>query len=367
MSRVRHVLGLSGGKDSTAMAVYLRNKYPKLDLEYYFADTGKELEETYSLVHNLEIHLGKKILSLKAAGKSTEEAPFDHFFQMFGGFIPSSNARWCTAKLKLEPFEKFVGDDPVISYVAIRGDEDREGYISHKSNIQTIFPFRRNIWSEDIVSKVLANNNIDFIEELYTKNVTSEKLENILDVVKTPLSFQLPLSQKVNLLLTMGIPEFNKVVFDFLKTTDYPISQLEEFPLIENEEVVTLPDVINILQDSGIGLPKYFDKKEFEVNGEKGTYFRSRSGCFFCFFQQKIEWVWLYENHPDKFQAAMEYEKDGYTWMQNERLSDLIKPERIIEIKEQHLKKYKAQTTKKSSYLLDVLEEDREGCAICFI
>ena len=56
--------------------------------------------------------------------------------------MPSVQARWCTRKLKLEPFEKFfVGDTPAISYVAIRGDEDREGYISHKPNIQTIFPF----------------------------------------------------------------------------------------------------------------------------------------------------------------------------------------------------------------------------------
>jgi len=51
---------------------------------------------------------------------------------MYGGFLPSSNARWCTKKLKLEPFEKYVGTEPVISYVGIRGDEEREGYISSK-------------------------------------------------------------------------------------------------------------------------------------------------------------------------------------------------------------------------------------------
>ena len=39
-------------------------------------------------------------------------------------------------------------------------------------------------------------------------------------------------------------------------------------------------------------------------------YARSRSGCYFCFFQQKIEWVWLYEQHPDRFAKAMEYEKE---------------------------------------------------------
>ena len=46
MNNVRHVLGISGGKDSSALAIYLRNNYPELDIDYYFADTGKELKLT---------------------------------------------------------------------------------------------------------------------------------------------------------------------------------------------------------------------------------------------------------------------------------------------------------------------------------
>ena len=152
-NKVRHVLGISGGKDSAALAIYLRNNYPELDIEYYFSDTGKELKETYTLIKNLEVYLGKKITRIEAANNSHED-PFDHFLKLYGGYLPSSNARWCTKKLKLEPFERFVGDDPVISYVGIRGDENREGYISKKSNIQSIFPFRKNIWSEDVIRKI---------------------------------------------------------------------------------------------------------------------------------------------------------------------------------------------------------------------
>jgi hypothetical protein len=59
-----------------------------------------------------------------------------------------------------------VGDDPVVSYVGIRGDEDREGYISTKPNIQSIFPFRQNIWSEDVIGKVLSNANIENVLDL---------------------------------------------------------------------------------------------------------------------------------------------------------------------------------------------------------
>ena len=41
--KIRHLLGLSGGKDSSALAVYMRDRVPKM--EYFFSDTGKELPE----------------------------------------------------------------------------------------------------------------------------------------------------------------------------------------------------------------------------------------------------------------------------------------------------------------------------------
>jgi 3'-phosphoadenosine 5'-phosphosulfate sulfotransferase (PAPS reductase)/FAD synthetase len=157
MSKVRHVLGISGGKDSAALAIYVKTKYPSIDLEFYTCDTGKELDETYQLIKNLEVYLGIKIKLLKGAENSSED-PFDHFLKMYGGFLPSSQARWCTKKLKLEPFENYVGNDPVISYVGIRGDEEREGYISTKKNIQSIFPFRKNIWSQDVSDKVVVKS-----------------------------------------------------------------------------------------------------------------------------------------------------------------------------------------------------------------
>ncbi len=33
---VRHVLGLSGGKDSAALAVHMNNNYPDIPIEYFF-------------------------------------------------------------------------------------------------------------------------------------------------------------------------------------------------------------------------------------------------------------------------------------------------------------------------------------------
>ena len=364
---VRHVIGISGGKDSSALAIYLAQNYPGIDLDYYFCDTGKELEETYQLINNLEICLGIKVDKLSAASRS-HLSPFDHFLESYGGFLPSSNARWCTKKLKLEPFETFIGDDPVVSYVGIRGDEDREGYISKKSNIQSIFPFRRNIWSEDVIRKVLRNANIEYVcstyQELFPYLISSRTIE----VAKTPLSLRYSQDHKLEDLLDLGVKEFNHVVFSFIKTfTEYPLSKVEHFPLLDNEDVITREKVFKILRDSGVGVPEYYEKKAFDLNGEMGYYSRSRSGCYFCFFQQKIEWVWLYEQHPQLFQKAMTYEKEGYTWMDNERLEDLIQPNRLKQIKEEFLKKTK-KDQKKSPYLIDIIEDaEGEGCAACFI
>jgi len=360
-------LGISGGKDSAALAVYLKDKYPYLDIEYYFCDTGKELEETYQLINNLEIYLGEKVVRLKAIEGEHEE-PFDHFYKLFDGYLPSSNARWCTRMLKLIPFEKFVGDDPVISYVGIRGDEDREGYISRKPNIQSIFPFRKNIWSEDVINKLLKNENIPTIAKLYKKIEDKNRLEKVLGIVKKPLSVEFTQEQKLSELLDIGVTTFNKIVFGFLKNTDYPLAFTSNFPLVENEDVLVRDDIFKILEESGVGVPGYYQKIEFSLNGERGEYARSRSGCFFCFFQQKIEWVWLYEQHNELFKRAMEYEKEGFTWMKDERLEDLKKPERIYKVKEDQLKKSSKNNNNKSPFLLDILEDaEGEGCTACFV
>ena len=143
---VRHVLGISGGKDSAALAIYMKSKYPALNIEYYNSDTGCELAETELLIERLESYLGG-ITRLRAAEGSPEPTPFEHFLKASGNFLPSPQSRWCTKKMKLQEMEKFVGDTPTISYVGIRGDEDRDGYISSKPNIQAVFPFSKNKWS----------------------------------------------------------------------------------------------------------------------------------------------------------------------------------------------------------------------------
>lgn len=368
MSRIRHVLGISGGKDSAALAIYLKDKYPQLNLEYYSSDTGKELDETYQLIENLQIYLGKPIQILKAA-EGSHLNPFDHFLKMYGGYLPSSNSRWCTKKLKLEPFEKYVGEDLVVSYVGIRGDEDREGYISKRSNIQSIFPFRRNIFSEDVVYKFLNNSNLDLVVSNAESIDLGSRKDRIINIIRKPLSPTFSQQSKLDQLLDQGIKETNYLIFEFLKSTDYPLAKEEDFPLLDNEDILVRSDIFRILEESGVGVPAYYNKIEFKTTNKTGQYARSRSGCFFCFFQQKIEWVWLYEQHPELFQQALDYEKSGYNWNQEESLSELIQPARIRQIKEEYIKRQERnQTGIKSSYLLDILDDsEAEGCAACFI
>src|SRR4051812_20607274 len=55
---IRHVLGISGGKDSAALAIYMRDRVP--EMEYFFCDTGAELPETYEYLTNLEAFLGNR-------------------------------------------------------------------------------------------------------------------------------------------------------------------------------------------------------------------------------------------------------------------------------------------------------------------
>lgn len=375
MSEIKHVLGISGGKDSAALAIYMSRKHPDVNVEYYTCDTGKELTETYDLINKLNSVLGKNIRLYKSIDElnSPEKNPFDHFLAMYGGYLPSATARWCTGKMKLEPFENEIGTTPTISYVGIRGDENREGYISKKENIQSIFPFRKNIWSEDVIRKFLANSNIDFVKKHYELIAPQGQLEMILQYVEQPISLRFTQKQKINALLDTDVKLFNKVVFEFLKTTDYPVGKLESFSLIDNDEVLGIDDIFKILDDSGVGIPAYYLPLEYEVeiNGElkKGTYSRSRSGCFFCFYQQKIEWVWLLEQHPNLYEKAIEYEKEGYTWT-IEPLQDLKKPERVLAIKKEHyLRMHKNKTNAKTttSWQDEILEAEGEGCASCFI
>ncbi len=244
VDNVKHVLGLSGGKDSSALAVFMRDNYPELEIEYFFTDTGEELEEVYEYLNMLEGYLGKSINYLDP------ERDFKFWMKQYNNFLPSAQQRWCTVRLKLMPFERWVQKEfldngyAVKSYVAIRSDESfREG-LKSKKDITTVLPFV--------------------------------------------------------------------------------------------EHSVDKGGVLEILENSGLGLPRYYK-------------WRSRSGCTFCFFQRKIEWVGLLERHPEAFEQAKALEKTSveqgspFTWSEGESLEQLSQPGRVAQIKADHEAKLSKQ------------------------
>ena len=275
----RHICGVSGGKDSSALAVYLRDKVR--DLDYFFCDTGAELPETYEYLTRLEVILGKPIVRLNAT------RGFDHWFEVFRGTLPSPQMRWCTRNMKIKPIEEWIGEDLAVSYVAIRSDEsNRKGYISTKPNIQTRLPFV--------------------------------------------------------------------------------------------EDGINREGVMRILDDAGIGVPAYYE-------------WRTRSGCYFCFYQRKAEWVGLAERHPELFERAVAIERkvlsdagiDGhadfgsramrgrqYTWSGSETLPELIS--RREEILERHATNMSRNAnTRPNRPLIEVLadafddDDDAVPCTVC--
>jgi len=261
----RHILSLSGGKDSTALALYMRDRVPQM--EYVFCDTGEELAETYDYLLKIEAQLGVKITKLNPVRH------FRHYLDLYRGVLPDPRTRWCTRMLKLRPFEEYIGDDPVYLYVGIRADEpSRTGYISTKPNIKPRFPFV--------------------------------------------------------------------------------------------EDGVTHRDVLRLLNNSGLGLPEYYT-------------WRSRSGCYFCFFQQRREWIGLLEKHPNLYWKAADFEKHDqttgniFTWIENESLHDLAKPERVEQIKADYDRRIRRSNASGEDITLrDIFSSentDREGCLVCHL
>ena len=281
MSETKHILGLSGGKDSAALAVHMNQRHPELNIEYFFTDTGYELKETYDFLNKLKTRLDKPIHYINPRNS------FDYYLKKYNNFLPSATARWCTIEMKLKSMEAWLkpsldAGKEIITYVGIRYDErGRIGYKPTNNLIKAKFPF-----IEDCIDK---------------------------------------------------------------------------------------EGVMEILDSSGLGLPDYYK-------------WRSRSGCTFCFFQRRSEWIGLMENNPSAWEHAKSLEKQAtdnasaFTWIKDMPLTELEKPEVIAKIKEQHRQQLEKLKLKKDKQMqnnpflkgedIDVeenlaLDDVSSSCLIC--
>jgi len=160
----RHVLGLSGGKDSAALAVHMNEKYPHIPIEYFFTDTGYELDETYKFLDKLKTRLSRPIKYICPTNT------FDYFMKKYNNFLPSATARWCTVEMKLKPFEAWIAPSlkegvQIYTYIGIRYDErGRVGYKPTNPLIKAKFPFVDDFIDREGVTDILQNSGLGMPE-----------------------------------------------------------------------------------------------------------------------------------------------------------------------------------------------------------
>ena len=160
----RHVLGLSGGKDSAALAVHMNEKYPHIPIEYFFTDTGYELDETYKFLDKLKTRLSRPIKYICPTNT------FDYFMKKYNNFLPSATARWCTVEMKLKPFEAWIAPSlkegvQIYTYIGIRYDErGRVGYKPTNPLIKAKFPFVDDFIDREGVTDILENSGLGMPE-----------------------------------------------------------------------------------------------------------------------------------------------------------------------------------------------------------
>lgn len=117
----RLILSISGGKDSTATLLALRERGHQFDC--VFADTEWEAPQTYEYLAFLEKRLGLQIHRVRSKNGGMEKGIVHH------GIFPSRKMKWCTKELKVFPIIEYhetikeACECETVSVVGIRRDE----------------------------------------------------------------------------------------------------------------------------------------------------------------------------------------------------------------------------------------------------
>jgi len=155
---VLHVVALSDGHDSTAMAFMLQEQYPGVPFNYVCTPTGNELPAMFAHWLNLGERLGSRLIPIMAGtlhGVVREER-----------MLPNFRARFCTRRLKIEPYRKFLIEQaalgPIVSYVGLRADEEGRagGAYADIGGVSMRFPLREWGMGEDEVQATLKRFSV---------------------------------------------------------------------------------------------------------------------------------------------------------------------------------------------------------------
>lgn len=114
-----HVAAFSGGKDSTAMLLWLKES--NIQHKTVFCDTGWEHPLTYAYIDEInQALLGGSLITLKGLKDDGMIALVER-----KGRVPSPKARFCTEQLKVLPMIDWIKkqEDEVTLYQGIRAEE----------------------------------------------------------------------------------------------------------------------------------------------------------------------------------------------------------------------------------------------------
>ena len=152
---MEHIVALSGGKDSTAMALHLAETEPR-EYVYVCTPTGDELPGMEEHWTRCEEILGKPIERVTSGYSLVDLTKREKM-------LPNWRARFCTRMLKIAPFQWFLGQHlPATMYVGLRADEDeRSGYENDLPLFVTLrYPLREAGWTEADVWKYLEERDV---------------------------------------------------------------------------------------------------------------------------------------------------------------------------------------------------------------
>jgi len=153
---MKHILALSGGKDSTALALAMRDREPETPMIYLCTPTGDELPEMQEHWKRLECLLGQEIVNV-SDGLTMRDLVRSQ------GMLPNYRARWCTRIIKIQRFEHWLHQHlPATVYVGLRADEEDRigGRFDCIDGCDVRFPLREWGWSVSDVHQYLDERGV---------------------------------------------------------------------------------------------------------------------------------------------------------------------------------------------------------------